>query len=124
MYITNYLSSYSIMVRCRTLLIWCDRKEFPLVNDEEWSKVNWDYFQDCFTCDSRHRCGQTLSREHYRKAADLIICSQDFLWIIFGRTKLANVKDKFCYYQKVVALYSMVGASCRICSSKSFNRTV
>ena len=45
-----------------------DRKEFPLLNDEEWSKVNWDYFQDCFTCDSRHRCGQTLSREHYRKA--------------------------------------------------------
>lgn len=22
-----------------------DRKEFPLLNDEEWSKVNWDYFK-------------------------------------------------------------------------------
>jgi ATP-dependent DNA helicase DinG len=55
-----------------------DRKEYPWLNDEEWSQVSWDYFQDCFTCDKRHRCGQTLSREHYRKATDLIICSQDF----------------------------------------------
>ncbi|WP_028402749.1 ATP-dependent DNA helicase [Ectobacillus panaciterrae] len=55
-----------------------DRKEYPLLNDEEWSQVAWDYFQDCSTCDKRHRCGQTLSRDHYRKAADLIICSQDF----------------------------------------------
>ncbi|MFX3622771.1 MAG: ATP-dependent DNA helicase [Ectobacillus sp.] len=55
-----------------------DRKEYPALSDEEWSQISWDYFQDCFTCEKRHRCGQTLSREHYRKAADLIICSQDF----------------------------------------------
>ncbi|MCP8968802.1 ATP-dependent DNA helicase [Ectobacillus ponti] len=55
-----------------------DRKEYPLLSDADWNRVSWDYFQDCFTCDRRHRCGQTLSREHYRKSADLIICSQDF----------------------------------------------
>ncbi|TGU93428.1 ATP-dependent DNA helicase, partial [Mesorhizobium sp. M00.F.Ca.ET.186.01.1.1] len=28
--------------------------------------------------DRQHRCGQTLSRNHYRQSADLIICSHDF----------------------------------------------
>ncbi len=55
-----------------------DRKEYPSLSDEQWSQISWDYFQDCFACEKRHRCGQTLSREHYRKAADIIICSQDF----------------------------------------------
>lgn len=55
-----------------------DRKEYPSLSDEQWSRISWDYFQDCFACEKRHRCGQTLSREHYRKAADIIICSQDF----------------------------------------------
>ena len=26
----------------------------------------------------RHRCGLTLSRDHYRKSTDFIICSHDF----------------------------------------------
>ncbi len=30
------------------------------------------------SCAYRHRCGLTLHREHYRNAADLIICSHDF----------------------------------------------
>jgi ATP-dependent DNA helicase DinG len=55
-----------------------DRKEYPSLSDEQWSQISWDYFQDCLACEKRHRCGQTLSREHYRKAADIIICSQDF----------------------------------------------
>ncbi len=55
-----------------------DRKEFATLNDEEWKKVAWDSFQDCFSCEKRHRCGQTLSRDYYRKATDLIICSHDF----------------------------------------------
>ncbi|RFU68447.1 ATP-dependent DNA helicase [Peribacillus saganii] len=55
-----------------------DRKEYPYVNDEEWSKVGWDQLQSCFSCEKRHRCGQTLFRDYYRKAADLIICSHDF----------------------------------------------
>src|SRR5690606_4482842 len=55
-----------------------NRKDYPELNDEQWGMVNWDVFQDCLICERRHRCGQTLSREHYRKAADLIICSHDF----------------------------------------------
>ncbi|CAG7618437.1 ATP-dependent DNA helicase [Paenibacillus allorhizosphaerae] len=55
-----------------------DRKQYPHMNDTQWSRMSWDVFQDCFACDKRHRCGQTLSRDDYRKAADLIICSHDF----------------------------------------------
>ncbi|MCA0758026.1 ATP-dependent DNA helicase [Paenibacillus sp. N4] len=55
-----------------------NRKDYPSLTDEQWSRVGWDVFQDCLVCDRRHRCGQTLSRDHYRKAADIIICSHDF----------------------------------------------
>ncbi|GFN31704.1 ATP-dependent DNA helicase [Paenibacillus xylaniclasticus] len=55
-----------------------NRKEYPDLSDEQWKLIGWDVFQDCLVCSQRHRCGQTLSREHYRKAADIIICSHDF----------------------------------------------
>ncbi|CAM3258636.1 ATP-dependent DNA helicase [Paenibacillus lupini] len=55
-----------------------NRKQYPELNDGQWAKLGWDVFQDCLVCSRRHRCGQTLSRDHYRKAADLIICSHDF----------------------------------------------
>ncbi|QGQ46636.1 ATP-dependent DNA helicase [Metabacillus sediminilitoris] len=55
-----------------------DRKEFGHLNDEEWNKIGWDTFQDCFTCSQRHRCGLTLSRDYYRKATDIIVCSHDY----------------------------------------------
>ena len=55
-----------------------DRKQYPYLNDEDWNQVGWDALQNCFTCEKRHRCGQTLSRDYYRKATDLIICSHDF----------------------------------------------
>ncbi|MFX3635160.1 MAG: ATP-dependent DNA helicase [Candidatus Pristimantibacillus sp.] len=55
-----------------------NRKDYPNLNDEQWNKLGWDVFQDCLVCSRRHRCGQTLSRDHYRKAADIIICSHDF----------------------------------------------
>ncbi|MBP0724166.1 ATP-dependent DNA helicase [Bacillus sp. RG28] len=55
-----------------------DRTEHKDLTDEEWGTVGYDYFQDCATCEKRHRCGQTLSRDQYRKATDLIVCSQDF----------------------------------------------
>lgn len=55
-----------------------DRKQYPYVNDEDWEQVGWDALQNCFTCDKRHRCGQTLSRDYYRKSTDIIICSHDF----------------------------------------------
>ncbi|MBU8771299.1 ATP-dependent DNA helicase [Cytobacillus oceanisediminis] len=55
-----------------------DRKDYPDLPDEHWKNVSWDSIQDCFTCEKRHRCGQTLHREYYRSAKDLIICSHDF----------------------------------------------
>jgi ATP-dependent DNA helicase DinG len=68
-----------------------DRKNYANLNDDHWGKINWDTFQDCFVCDKRHRCGQTLSREFYRKSADLIICSHDFymehVWTYEGRKR-------------------------------------
>jgi ATP-dependent DNA helicase DinG len=68
-----------------------DRKQYPNLNDDQWYNISWDAFQDCFVCDKRHRCGQTLSRDHYRKSADLIICSHDFymehVWTYEGRKR-------------------------------------
>ncbi len=55
-----------------------DRKDYPGLTDEQWSRIAWDVFQDCLICPQRHRCGQTISRDYYRKSADLIICSHDF----------------------------------------------
>ncbi|MCZ8521200.1 MULTISPECIES: ATP-dependent DNA helicase [Paenibacillus] len=55
-----------------------DRKHYPHLNDGQWNKIGWDTFQDCFVCEKRHRCGQTLSRDHYRRSPDVIICSHDF----------------------------------------------
>nr|WP_156282781.1 ATP-dependent DNA helicase [Paenibacillus sp. NEAU-GSW1] len=55
-----------------------NRKDYPELHDGQWEKIGWDVFQDCLVCDRRHRCGQTLSRDHYRKSADVIICSHDF----------------------------------------------
>jgi len=55
-----------------------DRKEYPWVPDKKWEKIAWDPLQQCSTCDWRHRSGQTLNREYYRHAKDIIICSHDF----------------------------------------------
>jgi ATP-dependent DNA helicase DinG len=55
-----------------------DRRDYPELTENEWEAVAWDPLQDCFSCELRHRCGQTLHREHYRKSADIIVCSHDF----------------------------------------------
>jgi ATP-dependent DNA helicase DinG len=55
-----------------------DRKDYPHLQDEHWNQIAWDSVQDCFSCDQRHRCGQTLHRDYYRLARDIIICSHDF----------------------------------------------
>ncbi|QPC46652.1 ATP-dependent DNA helicase [Mangrovibacillus cuniculi] len=55
-----------------------DRKEYPWVSNKDWVDIAYDPLQQCSTCDWRHRCGQTLNREYYRHAKDLIICSHDF----------------------------------------------
>lgn len=55
-----------------------DRKEYPHLTDQQWEQIAWDPFMDCFACEKRHRCGQTLTRDYYRKTTDLIVCSHDF----------------------------------------------
>lgn len=55
-----------------------DRKDYPELTNKQWDEIAWDSLQDCFTCEKRHRCGQTLHRDYYRGAKDLIICSHDF----------------------------------------------
>ncbi|KUP08014.1 ATP-dependent helicase [Bacillus coahuilensis m2-6] len=55
-----------------------DRKDFGDLNDVEWQSIGWDPLQDCGSCPKRNKCGQTIHREHYRKAADIIVCSHDF----------------------------------------------
>lgn len=55
-----------------------DRSTFPDVSDADWDLVNYHPLWQCSSCELRNRCGQTLHRAHYRDAADLIICSQDF----------------------------------------------
>jgi len=68
-----------------------DRKEFGHLSDEEWENVGWDSFQDCFTCPQRHRCGLTLTRDYYRKATDIIVCSHDYfmehIWTFESRKR-------------------------------------
>ncbi|RNF40466.1 ATP-dependent DNA helicase [Planococcus salinus] len=56
-----------------------ERSSFPEVTDEEWQKVNYHPIQNCAACELRNKCGQTIHRNHYREATDLVICSHDFL---------------------------------------------
>lgn len=55
-----------------------DRSDYPDLNDDQWKMINFHPIQQCAACDLRNRCGQTIHRNHYREAADLIICSHDF----------------------------------------------
>ncbi|MCG7343069.1 ATP-dependent DNA helicase [Sporosarcina sp. ACRSL] len=55
-----------------------ERSDYPYLNDEQWKMMNFHPVQQCAACDIRNRCGQTIHRNHYREAADLIICSHDF----------------------------------------------
>lgn len=54
------------------------RSDYPELSDEQWRAINYHPTQQCVACDLRNRCGQTIHREHYRKAPELIICSHDF----------------------------------------------
>jgi len=71
----KFINDFSSMTKFE---VYGDRKEYPYLTDDEWQKVGWDSLQNCFSCEKRHRCGQTLSRDHYRKAQDIIVCSHDF----------------------------------------------
>jgi ATP-dependent DNA helicase DinG len=56
-----------------------ERSSYPDVTDEEWQQVNYHPIQNCAACELRNKCGQTIHRNHYRQATDLVICSHDFL---------------------------------------------
>ncbi|ANU13354.1 ATP-dependent DNA helicase [Planococcus halocryophilus] len=56
-----------------------ERSSYPEVTDEEWQQVNYHPIQNCNACELRNKCGQTIHRNHYRQATDLVICSHDFL---------------------------------------------
>lgn len=55
-----------------------ERSDFPDLSDEQWKTVNFHPIQQCAACDVRNRCGQTIHRNHYREAVEIIICSHDF----------------------------------------------
>ncbi len=55
-----------------------ERSAYPNLSDEEWDTVNYHPVQQCSACDLRNRCGQTIHRNHYREAVDIVICSHDF----------------------------------------------
>ncbi|GLO67804.1 MULTISPECIES: ATP-dependent DNA helicase [Oceanobacillus] len=65
-------------VSMQTFYRYGDRKEYPWVSDQQWERIGWDPLKQCATCDWRHRSAQTLNREYYRHAQDIIICSHDF----------------------------------------------
>lgn len=56
-----------------------ERSSYPDVTDDEWQQVNYHPIQNCTACELRNKCGQTIHRNHYREATDLVICSHDFL---------------------------------------------
>lgn len=65
-------------VSLQSIFPYGERSEYPHLNDEQWKTMNFHPIQQCAACDIRNRCGQTIHRNHYREAADLIICSHDF----------------------------------------------
>ncbi|MFD1852025.1 ATP-dependent DNA helicase [Oceanobacillus bengalensis] len=69
---------YDTSTSMKTFERYGDRKEYPWVSNEKWEKIAWDPLEQCSTCEFRHRSGQTLNREYYRHASDIIICSHDF----------------------------------------------
>ncbi|MFB5762054.1 ATP-dependent DNA helicase [Paenibacillus medicaginis] len=75
----------------QSFLPYGNRKDYPQLSDRQWDKMGWDVFQDCLVCSQRHRCGQTISRDYYRRATDLIICSHDFymehIWTFESRKR-------------------------------------
>ncbi len=62
----------------QSIVTYGERSDYPDLSDEEWKTVNFHPIQQCAACDVRNRCGQTIHRNHYREAVELVICSHDF----------------------------------------------
>ncbi len=62
----------------QSIVPYGERSDYPTLSDEQWKTVNFHPIQQCAACDVRNRCGQTLHRNHYREAVELVVCSHDF----------------------------------------------
>lgn len=62
----------------QSIVPYGERSDYAELSDEQWSIVNYHPIQQCSACDLRNRCGQTIHRNHYRDAVEIIICSHDF----------------------------------------------
>ncbi|WP_342515285.1 ATP-dependent DNA helicase [Sporosarcina sp. FSL K6-1522] len=62
----------------QSIVPYGERSDYPDLSDEQWKTVNFHPIQQCAACDVRNRCGQTIHRNHYREAIEIIICSHDF----------------------------------------------
>lgn len=62
----------------QSIVPYGERSDYPDLSDEQWRSVNFHPIQQCAACDVRNRCGQTIHRNHYREAVEIIICSHDF----------------------------------------------
>lgn len=66
------------------LLDWAEttkygfRFEVPDVPDELWNQIRRDDHADCGECHVKFRCPFIRSREYYRHAGDLIVCTHSF----------------------------------------------
>ena len=97
-----------------------DRKQYADLTNEEWAGVSYDSFQDCLTCDMRHRCGLTLSRDHYRKSTDLIVCSHDFYMEHVWTEESRKGKDS-CRFCRITAPSCLMKDICWNSPRKSVN---
>lgn len=51
-----------------------ERSEMPNIPDRVWARVAWDEAMSCEICRRQGYCKLVKAREHYRGAADLIVC--------------------------------------------------
>ncbi len=70
----------------KRLLQWAEttrlgaRTEVPDVSDKLWNLVRWEEGFDCGQCNVAFHCPVLRARDHYRGAADFIVCSHAFFF--------------------------------------------
>lgn len=68
-----------------------ERSEIPTIPDKYWNKIGWNPYVSCETCESRGFCKLIKAREHYRRAADLIIVDHEtFFYDLWTREERIN----------------------------------
>ena len=70
-----------------------DRAEVPWAGDEVWSLLGWEPGLPCDTCSRRGYCHLPQAREHYRAAADLVVCDHALFFAdLWGRRERREQK--------------------------------